>query len=55
MANSLAQIDRLIKAGLGSVKKLAYYRIVLGDVKQGITSMVYRDYAIKSFTKLMDL
>ena len=48
----LSQIDQLVTSGLAPVKKLSYARIVLTDVKAGITSMVYRDLSIKIFQKI---
>lgn len=54
MIQNLSQIDLLVESGLAPIKKLPYARIVLGDVPQGITSMVYRDLAIEIFSKITD-
>jgi hypothetical protein len=51
MAN-LANIDQLIQSGLGNVKKLAYYRIILSDPESGVKNMVYRDLTIDLCKKL---
>src|SRR5262249_21121790 len=48
----LPNIDQLVEAGLAPIKKLPYARIVLSDVQQGITSMVYRNLAIEMFSKI---
>jgi hypothetical protein len=49
---ALANIDKLVEAGLAPIKKLSYARIVMSDPRQGIYSMVYRDLATQIFTKL---
>jgi len=49
---ALAQIDRLVEAGLAPIKKLPYARIILSDVPTGIKNMVYRELAIRIFSEI---
>lgn len=52
---ALSQIDQLISAGLGNIKKLSYYRIILSDPDTGVTNMNYRSLTIQLLKRLFPM
>jgi len=50
--SNVPAIDMLVQAGLCPVRKLPYARVVLGDVSAGLNQYVYRDLAVKIYSKI---